>query len=252
VKIGPAFRVALSRGGVGEVVDPAALRFTGHGSLPRRTRLVPTVAVVRVAVVAVLAVRVAVGRLVIFGDEHRRQVAQAILAFHAREMAAVADEFVRDLVDDEGRVILRGQRFEGVPQQGALLIRLADAERDARDDVIAVAVATLGKLFVQEAGILIEDLDPGVIAELLPEVLGKLGVQFKKNQAGFRIHPPGDFPGMAAFAGAIFDDHARDTEVHFGGHPPDQGRGAGYHRSDLERALEESLKEDGTHSGPEK
>ena len=39
--------------------------------------------------------------LVEFGDEHWGEIDQAILAFDARKVAAMADQFVGDLINDE-------------------------------------------------------------------------------------------------------------------------------------------------------
>jgi hypothetical protein len=63
------------------------------------------------------------------------------------------------------------------------------------------------------------------------------------------MHAADDLAGMAAFAWTVLGDNAGLAEIHFSRHPPDKSAGTGDDGSDLERPFQESLKENGAHSG---
>ena len=63
---------------------------------------------------AVLGGFVGVRSLVEFGDEHWGEIDQAILAFDARKVAAMADQFVGDLINDESGFGGGGEGIESV------------------------------------------------------------------------------------------------------------------------------------------
>jgi hypothetical protein len=190
-----------------------------------------------------------VGRLVEFRHEHRRQVLQAVLGLDSGEMAAVADQLIGHLVDDEGGVVVRGEGIVGAAEQFALLFRLQDAEGDSGDDVVAMGEAALEEFLGERSGIAVENRNPGIAPELTFQVLGKFGVEFEQYDPGIRVHAADDLPGMAAFARSILDDDPRLAEVHLPAHLADQGAGTGNYGSDLEGTLQESLEENGAHSG---
>lgn len=83
----------------------------------------PGVAVQVMAVPAVgrgVTIGSAVRGLVKLRDKHWRDILQAIRGLHAGKMPAMTDEFIRHLIDDERRAVMRGQGLEGVAQQLAL------------------------------------------------------------------------------------------------------------------------------------
>lgn len=57
---------------------------------------------------------VGVRSLVEFGDEHWGEIDQAILAFDARKVATMADQFVGDLINDESGFGGGGEGIESV------------------------------------------------------------------------------------------------------------------------------------------
>ena len=176
-------------------------------------------------VTGVAVARVTVRRLVVFGDEHRRQILQAVFGFDAREMPAMADQFIRHLIDDESGVILRGKGIEGVLEEFALFVGLENAEGDAGDDTVAMAVTAFGQFLAKEGGVAIQDDDARIVAKLVFEVIGENRVELEEDQGRIAVHAPGNLAGVAAFTGSIFGDDARLAQVHFAGDPPDEGAG---------------------------
>jgi hypothetical protein len=100
-----------------------------------------------------------------------------------------------------------------------------------------------GKLFGEIRRVCIEDGDAGIVPEIVPEVVRQLGVQLEEEQAGARMHAPGNLAGMTALAGAELRDDAGNREVELAGHPIDEDFGTGDNGSDLHGALKESLEE---------
>jgi hypothetical protein len=83
---------------------------------------VVTVSDDRMAIVAMA--RVPVRRPIVLGDEHRRQVFQTVFGFDSREMAAMGDQLIGHLINDERGVILRREGIESVLQKFAFLLGL--------------------------------------------------------------------------------------------------------------------------------
>ena len=143
-----------------------------------------------------------------YGDEHRRDVLQAILGIRPREYGGMLAEFVRDLVDDECGGRFRGKGIEGFLKQRPLGLDLHRAERDAGYDIIAMLDPALVEFRGNVVRVGIDDMDAGIIAKLMAQMVCELGVEFKQEKRGLRVHATRDFPGVAAFAGAVFSDDA--------------------------------------------
>ena len=92
-------------------------------------------------------------------DEHRGDILEKIFRFRAIENRRVLAQFVRDLINDE-MAALR-ERVVRFREQGALLLDLQNAERDARNDVVAVRDAPTLQLLRQARGISVDYVDAG-------------------------------------------------------------------------------------------
>jgi len=92
-------------------------------------------------------------------------------------------------------------------------------------------------------GVRIQHRDAGIGSEMMPEVIGQLGVQLEQQQPRFGMYPADDLPGMAAFSGAELGDDPRNGEVEFAGDAIDEDLGTRDDGSDLHGALKESLEE---------
>ena len=102
------------------------------------------------------------------GDEHRRNILQAILRFGAIEKGGVLPKLVRHLVNDEGAA--GPERVVSVLEKGAFLFDLENAERDAGEDVIALRDAAAAQLLGEAGGVAIDDVDARIVGKLPLEV----------------------------------------------------------------------------------
>ena len=69
--------------------------------------------------------------LVEFGDEHRGEIDQTILAFDARKVATMADQLVGDLINDESGFGGGSEGIESVLQEFPFFFWLENAEGNA-------------------------------------------------------------------------------------------------------------------------
>ncbi len=177
------------------------------------------------------------------GHEHGWDVLEAVLALNAGKEFCVAAEFIGDLVDDERRMYIGRQGLVDTLEKQPLLAHLHRREGDPRDHVIAMQDAERRKFLGQIGRVGIEHGDPGIIAEVVPEVVGEFRVEFEKEQAGIGMHPPHDLPGVTALPRAELGDNPRHGKVEFARYAVDQDLGTRDDGSDLHGALEEPLEE---------
>ena len=186
-----------------------------------------------------------------FRDEHRRHIAQAILALRVGKVITVAAraQLIRDLVNDECRVRLRCEHRVSVIEDLALFRLFEDAERNARDDIVAVRQTFFRQHIGELHAVLIVDADAQIVRELPAEMFAKFRINFKEQQVGIRMHPLRDLARVAAFAGTEFRDNTRSAVIHFVGHFADERLGTRHNRGHPPGASEESFQEKCAHVG---
>jgi hypothetical protein len=97
----------------------------------------------------IATVTVARLRLLKNGDEHRRNILQTVLRFRPIKKCGVLPQFVCHLINNESTA--PAQRVIGVLQECTLLLDFENAERNAREDVVALSDAASAQLFVEVA-----------------------------------------------------------------------------------------------------
>jgi hypothetical protein len=176
-------------------------------------------------------------------DEHRGEIDQAILALRVGEMIAmpIGPKLVRDLVNDEGGVGFRSEHRVGVVQDLALLVLLQNAERDARDHVIAMRQTGVRQDVWEGGAVCVVHGDSPVIGELGLQMRAQFAIQLKEEQLGIGVHPADNLAGVAAFPGPILGDDPRHGVVHFPRDPPNQGARTRDDGRNLKGVAEETL-----------
>src|ERR1041385_3646965 len=137
-------------------------------------------------------------RLLENGNEHRRNILQAILRFRVLEQRGVLSEFVRYLIDDEAAA--RRERVVGFPQERPFFVDLQNAERDAGEDVVAVGETETLQFLRKPRRITMNDVDPGIISELPFQIARESRIQFEQKQVRVNAHPAGDPARVDTFA----------------------------------------------------
>jgi hypothetical protein len=157
-------------------------------------------------------------------DEHRREINQAILALGVGEMIAmpVGPELVCDLVNDEGGMGFGPEHRVGVVQDLPLFVLFQDAERDARDHVVAMRQTGVRQDVWEGGAIGVVHGDSPVIGELRLQVRAQLAIEFKEEQLGIRVHAADDLAGVTAFPRAVLGNDPRHRVIHFPRDPPNQ------------------------------
>jgi hypothetical protein len=176
-------------------------------------------------------------------DEHRGEINQAVLALGVGEMItmSIGPEFVRDLVNDEGGVGFRPEHRVGVIQDLAFLVLLQNAERDARDDVVAVRQTRVREDVWESGAIRVVHRDSPVIGELRLQMRAELAIELKEEEPGIRVHAADDLAGVTAFPRPVFSDDPRHGVIHFPRNPPNQRARTWDNGRNLKGIAEETL-----------
>jgi hypothetical protein len=176
-------------------------------------------------------------------DEHRGEINQAVLALGVGEMIAVpiGSELIRDLVNDEGGMGFRPEHRVGVVQDLAFLVLFQDAERDARDHLVAMRQTGVREDVWESGAIRVVHRDSPVIGELGLQVRAELAVELKEEEPGIRVHAADDLAGVTAFPRPVFSDDPRHGVVHFSRDAPNQRARTWDNGRNLKGIAEETL-----------
>jgi len=146
-------------------------------------------------------------------DKHWRDILQEIFRFPVLEQRGVLLQFVSDLINDEtaaGR-----QRIICFPQERAFLVDLENAERDARQDIVAASNAAALELERQRSCIPMDHMDTRIGRELPLERTRKCCVKLEQEQMRIWIHSSRNLARVHAFTWPVLGDHAWLAKIHF-------------------------------------
>ena len=175
------------------------------------------------------------------GDEHRRNILQAIFRVRLFEERGVLLQLVSHLINNKGAAVRK--RVVRFLQKRALFIDIQDTERNPGQDVIAARRSRAAA--VHREGRRRRDCRRGRAGrgKLTLKIPGKRRVQLENKQLCVRPHPTRDLAGMYAFARPVFGDHPRLGEIDLVGNPLNQSARTGNDRSHLKWLLKEAFKE---------
>jgi hypothetical protein len=157
------------------------------------------------------------------------------------ENGSVLLQHVSHLVNNERSIVRQG--IVGLFQKRALLVDVEDAERDARENVIASRDPAALQLIGQRGRVSIENMHPRIARELALQVPGKGGIELEKQKLRVRPHPTRDFPRMHPFPRPVLSDHPSSFEINLIGNSFNQCARTRHDRRDLEWFLKKAFKE---------
>src|SRR5215211_30817 len=180
-----------------------------------------------------------------YRDKHWRDILQKIFRFIALENGGVLPQLIGDLVNDE--LAVRFERIVRLSQQRTLLLDLENAERNARQNVIARSEFAAFQLVRQRSRIAMNHVHASIACKLPFQCFCQRRVEFKQEQMRIRRHPSRDLTRVHAFARTVLRYHPRLREIHFAGDTFHHRLRTGYNRCDLERTLEKTLEKKCAH-----
>src|SRR5262245_57370697 len=160
-----------------------------------------------------------------YRDKHWRDILQKIFRFVALENGGVLPQLIGDLVNDKPAVRLK--RIVRLSEQCPLLLDLENAERNARENVIARIKSAALQFVWQRGRVTMDHVYATISCKLSFKCSRQRRIELKQKQMRFRSHSSRDLARVYAFTRAVLSDHARLREIHFAGHTFHHRLGAG-------------------------